>query len=224
MITIMAHRANLTGPHSVVENSLAASQRALELGFGLETDLRRDIAGRFYISHDPHPRTPENSLEAYSALFGKYPAAELAINVKELGYESALIELMNSGQLGKRSFFFDFELLESKTPGAAQRELKSLPGGDGVRVASRLSDRNETLSQCLSIPAQVVWADEFDALWLTREEVHKVQTAGRLFYVISPEIHGFDHGAMLRRWQDFKSWHIDGICTDYALEARDFFG
>ena len=26
------------------------------------------------------------------------------------------------------------------------------------------------------------------------------------------------------RWADFKSWHIDGLCTDYALEAQEFFG
>src|SRR5690349_9537008 len=108
MTTILAHRANLTGPHSVVENSLAACARALELGFGLETDLRRDAVGRFYIAHDPHPWTSENSLEAYSELFAQHPSAELAINVKELGYEAALIELMNSGRLGRSSFYFDF--------------------------------------------------------------------------------------------------------------------
>src|SRR5271163_4327101 len=115
MTAILAHRANLTGPRSVVENSLAGCARALELGFGLETDLRRDAAGAFYISHDPHPRTPENSLEAYTELFQKYPKAELAINVKELGYEVSLIDLMKSGRLGAGSFYFDFELLEPKT-------------------------------------------------------------------------------------------------------------
>ncbi|MDB6109878.1 MAG: hypothetical protein JWR69_1628 [Pedosphaera sp.] len=224
MTVILAHRANLTGPHSVVENSIAACAGALAAGFGLETDLRRDDAGRFYISHDPHPRSPENSLEAYSELFNQYPSAELAINVKELGYEPALIELMNSGRLGQRSFFFDFELLEPKTPGAAQRKLKALPDSRHVRLASRLSDRQEPLSQCLGIPGDIVWADEFDSLWLTAEDVRQVQQAGRLFYVISPELHGFDAAARKRRWQDFKTWHVDGICTDYALEAKAFFG
>jgi glycerophosphoryl diester phosphodiesterase len=224
MITIMAHRANLTGPRSVAENSLAACAKALELGFGLETDLRKDSSGKFYISHDAHPRTAENALEGYTTLFQQHPKAELAINVKELGYEPALIELMNSGRLGQKCFYFDFELLETKTPGAAQKKIRSLPAGDRIRMASRLSDRNENLAQCLSIPAEVVWADEFDSLWLTEEEVKRVKAAGRLFYVISPEIHGFDRAATMRRWQDFKSWHIDGICTDYALDARDFFG
>src|SRR4051794_6926495 len=124
MIKIMAHRANLTGPHSVAENSLTACAKALQLGFGLETDLRRDVASQFYISHDTHPRTSENSLEGYSELFSKHPEAELAINVKELGYEGALIDLMSSGRLGKSCFYFDFELLEPKHAGAAQRRIR----------------------------------------------------------------------------------------------------
>jgi hypothetical protein len=221
--TILAHRANLTGPHSVKENSLAACAGALASGFGLETDLRRDPAGRFYISHDPAPQTPENGLEAFSKLFQQHPATELAINVKELGYEPALLELMRSGALGKRSFFFDFELLEPQTPGAAQRKLKALPYGSTIRLASRLSDRGESLAQCLAIPTEIVWADEFDSLWLTAVDVRQTHNAGRLFYVISPEIHGFDAAARKRRWQDFKDWGVDGLCTDHALEAREFF-
>jgi hypothetical protein len=131
---------------------------------------------------------------------------------------------MKSGALGGQSFYFDFELLEPKTPGAAQRKLKSLPNGVGVRVAARLSDRNEPLAQCLSIPAEIVWADEFDGLWLTENEASAVKEAGRRLLVISPELHGFDRAAMKHRWADFKAWGVDGVCTDYALEARDFFG
>ena len=28
----------------------------------------------------------------------------------------------------------------------------------------------------------------------------------------------------LQRWREFREWGIDGLCTDYALEARRFFG
>jgi len=224
MTTILAHRANLAGPHSAIENSPGACARALEAGFGLETDLRRDAAGVFYISHDPLPRTPSNSLAVYSELFANHPWAELAINVKELGYKPALVELMNSGRLGGRAFYFDFELLEPSTPGAAQRKIKSLPDGAGIRMAARLSDRGETLAQCLAIPAEIVWADEFDKLWLTAQEAEMVRAAGRRLFVISPELHGFDAAARKRRWADFKAWGVDGVCTDFALEAREFFG
>jgi glycerophosphoryl diester phosphodiesterase len=224
MTTILAHRANLSGPHSAVENSVEACARALSEGFGLETDLRRDAQGEFYISHDAAPRSTENSLTRYTEIFRKHPGAELAINVKEPGYEAELIALMRSGRLGARSFYFDFELLEPKTPGAAQRKLKSLPDGGRVRVASRLSDRNnETVAQCLAIPGEIVWADEFDSLWLTESEARKVKAAGRTLYMISPELHGFDKETMRRRWVDFKAWGVDGVCTDFALEAREFF-
>ncbi|HWF20429.1 MAG TPA: hypothetical protein VG754_14250, partial [Verrucomicrobiae bacterium] len=199
MTAILAHRANLNGPNPPEENSLAACARALAEGFGLETDLRRDATGAFYISHDAQPRTPENALEDFTELFRKHPEAELAINVKELGYETELIFLMNSGRLGKRSFYFDFELLEPKVPGVAQRKLKSLSNSAGVRLASRLSDRNEPLAQCLSIPAEIVWGDEFDRLWLTEAEVRAIKQAGRLLYMISPEIHRFDMETTRRR-------------------------
>ena len=134
-----------------------------------------------------------------------------------------MISLQKSGDLGGKSFYFDFELLEPKTPGNSQRLIQKLPGGEKTSMAARLSDRGEPLEQCLSIPANVVWADEFDSLWLTRKEVETVHTSGRKFYAISPELHGFDETARLKRWQQFKDWKIDGLCTDYALSAREFF-
>jgi glycerophosphoryl diester phosphodiesterase len=223
MTDILAHRANLDGPEPARENSFAAIQRALELGFGIETDLRRDFQKRFYIAHDPQPWTPQNDFKQFAALFRKFSNLTIAMNVKELGYEADLIALQKSGDLGGKSFYFDFELLEPKTPGSSQRLMQKISVGEKISMAARLSDRNESLEQCLSIPASVVWADEFDSLWLTQKEVEAVHAAGRKFYAISPELHGFDETARLKRWQQFKGWKIDGLCTDYALSAREFF-
>jgi len=222
-MVILAHRANLDGPNPRMENSLAATQRALELGFGIETDLRRGADQRFYISHDVHPRTQENDFDHFSGLFQKFNDRVIAMNVKELGYEEELIKLQASGAMGQRSFYFDFELLEPKTPGRTQKTIRDLSGGGNAKMASRLSDRNEPLDQCLSIPADIVWADEFDSLWLAREHIEKAHAAKRQVYAISPEIHGFKKDEKRRRWQEFKEWGVDGLCTDDALEARDFF-
>lgn len=223
MTDILAHRANVDGAKPALENSFAAAQRALALGFGLETDLRRDSQKRFYIAHDPQPWTKGNDFQKFAALFRKFSNQTIAMNVKEPGYETDLIALQKSGNLGGKSFYFDFELLEPKTPGSAQRLIQKLSGGEIISVAARLSDRGEPLAQCLAIPANVVWADEFDSLWLTRKEVETVHAAGRKFYAISPELHGFDESARLKRWREFKDWKIDGLCTDYALSAGDFF-
>lgn len=223
MPVLLAHRANLRGPDPAHENTLEACARALKLGFGLETDLRRASDGRFYIAHDPAPHSPANDFAAFSELFRRYADRVIAMNVKELGYEADLIALHAAGALGDRAFYFDFELLEPAAPGGAQRILRTLPGGAETVLAARLSDRGETLEQCLGIPAQVVWADEFDSLWLTEDHVRAVHEAGREFYAISPELHGFPQPERRRRWREFARWGIDGLCTDYPVEAAGFF-
>jgi len=223
-LCLLAHRANLHGPEPARENSLAACARALELGFGIETDLRRDANGNFYIAHDLAPRSQQNDFAAFAALFRRWPDRVIAMNVKELGYEPELIAVHAEGALGVRGFYFDFELLEPATPGLAQRRLRALPGGAKTPLAARLSDRGETLAQCLSIPAEIVWADEFDRLWLTREDVEAVHAAGRQFFAISPELHGFSEADRRRRWAEFQAWGIDGLCTDFPVAARAFFG
>jgi glycerophosphoryl diester phosphodiesterase len=221
IVDILAHRANVAGPDRANENSLKACETALIQGFGLEIDLRRTAEG-FLISHDPSPLSERNDLTLFAALFAKHPLASVAVNVKELGYEPELIRLFEENTFGAGAFYFDFELLEPASPGAAQKKLRGLPGGSSTRVAARLSDRGETLAQALSIPGEIVWADEFDGLWLTRREVEAVHRAGRKIFVISPELHGFNAVDRRQRWADFKAWGVDGLCTDYALEACDF--
>jgi hypothetical protein len=162
---ILAHRGNLDGPTPEKENRIETVAAALSEGFGVETDLRRDGSGRFYIAHDPGIWSEATDFAVFSALFRNHRDRTVAMNVKEPGYEAELIALQRGGALGDRSFYFDFELLEPEQPGAAQRLIRALPDGDSVRLAARLSDRGETLERCLAIPAEIIWADEFDVLW-----------------------------------------------------------
>ena len=222
MTQILAHRANLTGPDPVRENSHGATLAALAAGFGIETDLRREN-GRFYIAHDASAWSGENDFARFDEAFRAHSGCAIALNVKELGYERDLVDLQASGALGARSFLFDFELLEPEAPGRAQRLIRRLPGGDRATLAARLSDRGESLAQCLSIPAEVVWLDEFDSPWISAREIEALHAAGRRLYAVSPELHGADDTARLRRWADFRAWGVEGVCTDYALAARDFF-
>lgn len=220
---ILAHRANLDGPVPATENSLGMTIRALEAGFGIETDLRRDATGRSYIAHDSVGWAPEIDFGAFAQAFRAHADRPIALNVKELAYEAELIERQLAGDFGGRSFLFDFELLEPQTPGAAQRKIRSLPAGDRAVLAARVSDRGESLDQCLSIPAQVAWLDEFDSPWATAETIAALRAADRQVFVVSPELHGFDREARFRRWADFLAWEVDGVCTDFAWEAREFF-
>lgn len=193
------------------------------MGFGIETDLRPAGANRFYLGHDRQTWTPANDLDNFVKLFTQHPDSCIAVNVKELDDLSELVSLQLSGRFGANSFYFDFELLEPDQPGYSQSMIQKLPRGNEVRLAARLSDRNEPLEQCLSIPASIVWADEFDSLWLTKQDRAAVRDSGRLLYVISPELHGFSEAMMLKRWIEFKEWRIDGLCTDYPIAAHQFF-
>lgn len=222
-IEILAHRANIDGTQRDRENSLSACERALKAGYGLEIDLRRSAEGAFYLSHDPAAVSVDNQLSAFARLFRMYPECTIAVNVKELGYEEDLILMQHDGVFGNRSYYFDFELLESPITVQTQRRMRLLSGGATVRLAARLSDRGESLERCLSMPAEIAWADEFDGNWLQASDIERLRDAGRRVYVVSPELHGRDNAARYQRWADFKTWNVDGLCTDYAREASTFF-
>lgn len=223
LINVLAHRGNIEGPESKLENTAAKCRGAMAAGFGLEIDLRRSALGEFYISHDPAPPTSDSRLEKFEPMFRKHSDLVVAVNVKELGYEEELARLMEQGVFGRRSFYFDFEFLEPQDRGRSQRKILSSLGGAANRLAGRLSDRGDDIEHCLSIPAEVVWADEFDSLWLKAEHIEILRKNRRQVYVISPELHGFSTEERYERWADFREWGVDGICTDYSLEAKLFF-
>lgn len=215
---ILAHRANLQGSDPVHENSAAAVRAALAAGFGLETDIRLDAAQGFYISHDPQPVTPAQAFATHAALWRQYPEARIALNIKELGAEAALLQALQREAVAAQVFLFDMELLEP-VAGATAALLRTLD--PHIALAARVSDRAEPLEQALSIGvAQSIWLDEFDAPWADRASVQALKAAGRTVYAVSPDLHGYPLEQSVRRWHDFMAWGVDGICTDWPLRLR----
>jgi glycerophosphoryl diester phosphodiesterase len=209
---IIAHRANITGPEPRLENSLARTREVVARGWSLETDIRRDSHGRFYISHDVASWSPENDAAAFCAAW-REARGLVALNIKELGYEAELIAYLRSQQVLEHVFLFDMELLEPAV-GVTAETFRTLDAK--VRLGARTSDRNETVMQALGIAcADIVWLDEFDQLWATAEHVRAIQAAGRSVYAVSPELHHKSIETMRSRWVDFVEWGVDGICTDH---------
>ena len=212
---ILAHRANYDGCVKTHENSLVAMKFCFEQGWGIETDIRRTPDGHFYISHDLATCTESNQAEAFCDLFRCYPLATVALNIKELGYESNLLQYLVKQQVTRQVFLFDMELLEAQAGQTAKlfRELNSV-----IKLAARVSDRGESIERALDIVlADIIWLDEFDRLWVTEDDIKRLKYAGKTVYAISPEIHGFSLDEMQRRWHEFYTWGVDGICTDYAM-------
>lgn len=219
-MVILAHRGNLSGPEPSRENSVGRMGEAMGRGYGLETDIRRLPDGRLYISHDAKSGAdPTLELASdHAGLWSKYPGQLVALNLKELGWESALVDFVQQHRLRGQVMLFDMELIET-VPGETTKRLLELDRE--LRIASRVSDRGEPLDRALSIPgSRYIWLDEFDSLWVKRETIARLKDNGREVYAISPELHGFDTEARFKRWDDFAAWGVNGICTDYSEEAE----
>lgn len=211
--TVLAHRGNTDGPDRNGENGLVSIHRALQAGWGLELDIRRDAGGRFYISHDPARWTPGTDADAVFALLRRHPKALVALNLKELGYEAELLTYLDGQGVAGRCVLFDMELIEP-VPGETARTFRRLHAT--IPLAARVSDRREPIERALAVPGtSVVWLDEFDGPWATRADVRRLRAAGRRVWAVSPDLHGFPLRETRARWDDFVEWGVDGICTDY---------
>lgn len=218
-MNILSHRGNLFGKEPSVENTLAQMQRALGLGFGLETDIRWDSDRGFYISHDPMPFTAAGDAVRHAELWRRHPDQLVALNIKELGYEQRLVDFLDQTDTASRVFLFDMELLEAK-PGATAGLYARL--GPHVRRAARVSDRNEPVAAAVANRGvDIVWLDEFDGNWARADDVARLHDAGKSVYAVSPELHGRSLADAQARWDDFIRWGIAGVCTDYPVACRE---
>jgi len=210
----------MAGPDPARENGLALVGEALAAGYGLETDVRYEAGKGFYVSHDPAAPTAESLLAAHCALWRRYPEATIALNIKELGQERALLEALNALRVVPQLFLFDMELVEARA-GDTARLYRQFDAA--VTLAARVSDRGEPLERALEIKvASVIWLDEFEGPWATADTVGRLKSAGKTVYAVSPELHGRPLEAAEARWRDFAAWGVDGICTDWParLAAR----
>lgn len=216
MLSILAHRANVHGPDRATENRLPAVTTALGHGWGLEIDIRRTGGGRLYISHDPVTEIVGLEAEPYAAAIRRHPAALVALNLKEIGWEAALVAFLQREALTSQVFVFDMELIE---PVAGQTAVALHALDATLRLAARVSDRDEPVARALSIPhSSVVWLDEFDGPWCTADDIARLKDAGRSVYAVSPELHGRTLTEARARWNFFVHAGVDGICTDYPAE------
>lgn len=222
MCAILAHRGNVDGKVAAAENRPPAIAAALSRGWGLEIDIRRSADGRFYVSHDASDHVDDLLADEVFALIAGSPSAIVALNVKETGHEDSLLAFLEQWGVVDRVFLFDMELIEPRPGGMARRFRELHPH---VQLAARVSDRGESVERALSIEcATHIWLDEFDGPWCTGDVVHRLRAAGRTIYAVSPELHGFSLDAARRRWRDFLTWGVDGICTDHAAALESFAG
>ena len=194
------------------QNSKAAFTRALEYGFGIETDVR-DFNGDLVISHDIPASKTCMKLDEFFALYKTLEASSfLALNIKADGLQEKVKAALQKEDI-KNYALFDMsvpDLLRS-----LEADLHSL-----IRISEVEADDN------LLSRASGIWLDCFYG------EAHIIETVetylelcDKPLFIVSPELHRRDH---LKIWADLKM--IDQIhkprlhlCTDYPEAGRDYF-
>lgn len=201
---VVAHRGLWFDPSE--RNSLLSLARAVEKGFGVETDIR-DHGSSVFVRHDPGEGGIAWS-EAWSALEGC--RGRLALNVKADGLPRLLADAQ---PLPPSSFFFDMSW-----PQTLEYVRAGLP------VALRVSEwepLNLKLFDRLGIPLRLV-LDAFESdWWLGDARVLEACLAGEVM-MISPELHGRNPRAA---WDWAAELIAEGanlsVCTDRCFDLLE---
>ena len=193
-------------------NSRVALERAMEYGYGFETDFR-DYGGKVLISHNP----PVGDELTADELFRLYATSglkgTLALNIKADGLQDMMLELLD--KYGIEDYFL-FDMSVCDTIPYIERKMK---------IASRSSEFEPYLP--FYKDSEVVWVDYFDGRTNIVDELRKYIADGKMPCVVSPELHGLPYEAM---WQILNEQIVNGkivndimLCTDVPDKAEQYF-
>jgi hypothetical protein len=208
---ILAHRGLWSAPED--QNTLQALSAALNLGFGIETDLR-DFVGEIVVSHDM-PRGGELMLiDLIDVIQDHTEGLPIALNIKSDGLAKEILQVIPLSQPAfSNTFFFDMSV-----PQYIQYSRQEMP------VAIRRSEY-EQLDPLISLmfgqKKQWVWLDSFIEDWWLEAGI--IDNSSYAFVIVSPELHGRPYSSA---WQAIKTAIKKGadvyICTDFPVEFSRF--
>jgi glycerophosphoryl diester phosphodiesterase len=193
------------------KNTITAFRRALENGYGIETDIR-DLSGDLVISHDP---AQKNSIPL-SRFIEECVQFEIdvphALNIKSDGLQK-LLHTNREKYHNFRYFVFDMSI-----PDTLQYAVLNEP------FFVRRSEY-ENPSELLLRSAAGVWLDAFHKDWFTREIINLYLAKNLMVCIVSPELHGRPHNKL---WNNLKVNNLHKeknlmLCTDYPEDAKEFF-
>jgi len=207
-MNIIAHRGYWL--YAYEKNTTLAFSRALEHGFGIETDFR-DLNGQLVVSHDV-PVEGAMKVDEFIDLYKKFPVlAPIALNIKADGLHLLIKELITKTGM---SNYFVFDMSVPDTRGYLSEQ---------VPVFTRLSEY-ETQPSFLE-QSQGIWLDAFDGEWYGAQVITELLSKNKQVAIVSPELHGRPH---IELWKFLKenNFHLNSqisMCTDFPLDAKEYF-
>lgn len=210
-MNIIAHRGYWK--ENSEKNSKIAFERALEMGFGIETDFR-DFDSNIVISHDVPDESCMKLSDFVELVESINSNVTIAINVKSDGLQSIFSE--NRQLENINHFFFDMSV-----PDCLGYKICNLP------YYTRYSDLEPTPS--LYEFSEGVWLDRFYSNILDLNMLEEFILSGKKVTLVSPELHGFEY---LEYWKSLKHFLENKIgllddsialCTDFPLAAKEYF-
>lgn len=171
----------------------------LEDGYGVELDLRDNLDGRIYISHNPF-----EAGEDFEEYLKHYHHGTMILNVKSERIEHKILELLEQYHI--RKYFF----LDSSFP-----MIKLLSDLGEHHIALRFSELEglDTIRN-MAGKAEWVWVDCFTRLPIDREIFRELKSMGYKLCMVSPELEGQPEKIeCYRNYLKEENIFMDAVCT-----------
>ncbi len=204
-MNIIAHRGFWVS--EAEKNSPLAFQRALEHGFGIETDIR-DFQGALVISHDI-PNASCQTVEDFFKQCISFTHGTLALNIKSDGLQAPLQALLARYHI-QNYFVFDMSIPDAM--GYLRQDMVAF---------TRQSDHEPT--PFLYEKSAGVWMDEFTSHWITPAAIQAHFDKGKKVAIVSPELHRRTYEAEWNEYLWLKDRPLALLCTDFPDKAKRMF-
>ena len=200
-------------------NTSVAFKRALNNGFGIETDIR-DYCGELVIAHDI-PTSESQKFDEFLKLYTNIAKKNfsrklwLAINIKSDGLQDKVKKALLDNKIFNY-FVFDMSVPDMLT--YAQNDINFF-----IRH-SEFEPIIDGINGCKG-----VWLDQFKSMWFNQETLKIHCNNYSHVCIVSPELHGRNYAqcwSMLRNFDNKSKGNIGSglmICTDKPILAKEFF-
>ena len=187
------------------QNTMAAFERAINFGFGIETDIR-DFDGNLVIAHDlPNKNSIKFSKLLHLILKSKKKIC-LALNIKSDGLLNLIKREKNLNKI--EYFLFDMSIPQQK-----------IFNDSNLKYFVRTSEIEKNIKKS---NAKGVWVDTFFKIWYKKNDLKNLKF--NQLAIVSCELHKRKNYS--KQWKMLKKLDLNKrlfICTDYPYKANHFF-